>query len=202
MKLCDILEDVNVRMPHGFEETRLVAWLNLALREIYKVISLREGIRFPASGQMLYPLPSAVRCDLISEVTVDGKELTKKRMGEDAAPDSWFKVTEGFIGIYPPPKCGKTISVWYFKRPERILTAAEAVDMDISYLDQEIELDEDYGEMLRLALLIMIAEAREDIALANNYKLSYNMLLNRARQERYEKDGKYPVTKDVRGGRG
>ncbi len=201
MKLCDILEDVNARMPHGFEESRLISWLNTALREIYKVISVREGIRFPASGQMLYPLPGAVRCDLISAITVDGRELTKKRMGENACPDSWFKVTEGFIGIYPPPKCGKTISVWYFRRPERVLTASEALDADISYLDQEIALDEDYGEMLRLALLIMIAEAREDIALANNYKLSYNMLLSRARQERYEKDGKYPVTKDVRGGR-
>ena len=201
MKLCDILEDVNARMPHGFEENRIIMWLNTALREIYKVISLREGIRFPATGQMLYPMPSAVQCDLISAITVDGRALTKKRMDEDACPGSWFKVTEGFIGIYPPPGRGKTISVWYFKKPERILTAAEAMDAGISYPDQEIDLDEDYGEMLRLALLITIAEAREDIALANNYKLSYNMLLQRARQERYEKDGKYPVTKDVRGGK-
>lgn len=201
MRLYDILEDVNARMPHAFEESRLISWLNAALREIYKVISLREGIRFPASGQMLYPMPSAVQCDLISAITVDNRELTKKRMGEEACLGSWFKVTEGFIGIYPPPKRGQTVSVWYFKRPERILTAEEAAAADISYPNQEIELDEDYGEMLRLALLITIAEAREDIALANNYKLSYNMLLQRARQERYEKDGKYPVTKDVRGGK-
>ncbi len=201
MRLGDILEDISARMPHSFEENRLVAWLNGALREIYKVISLRDGIQFPSTGQMLYPLPLAVRCDLISAVLAGKKELAAKRMGEEAIRDCWFKVTEGFIGIYPPPKRGETISIWYFKRPEPILTEEEAAAAGISYLEQEIELDEDYGEMLRLALCIMIAEAREDVNLANNYKLSYNMLLSRAKQERYEKDGKYPVTKDVRGGK-
>ena len=200
MKLCEILEDVNTRVPHGFEEERLVLWLNAALREVYKVVSLREGIRFPASGQMLYPMPQAVKCDLISAVVVDKTEFVRRRMEEPSCKNSWFKVTEGFIGLYPPPKRGKTVTVWYFKKPDKVLTAAEAAAEGVDYGTQKIDIDEDFGEMLRLALCIMICEAKEDIALANNYKLSYNMLLSRARQERYEKDGKYPVTRDVRRG--
>lgn len=201
MRLGDILEDIKVRMPHAFEESQLVCWLNGALGEVYKVLAIRDGLRITASGQMLYPLPGDVSCDLISAVVREGKELEARRIGDAAYGEIWFKVSDDFIGLYPAPKCGENIMIWYFQRPDRILTAQEAAEEGISYENQSIRLDPDYGEMLKTALCIMIAEAREDIALANNYKLSYNMLLSRARQERYEKDGKYPVTKTVRRGR-
>lgn len=199
MKMKDILADVRVRMPNAFEEDSLVLWLDSALRDIYKVLALREGITFTAvDGQAIYPLPADVCCDLISAVVQNGRELTARRIGDEAIPGSWSKVTEGFIGLYPAPKKGDTITVWYFAKPPRLLTAAEAEEAGVDYAGQEIHLDPDYGEMLKTALCITIAEAREDVALANNYKINYNMLLARARQERYEKDGKYPVTKTVK----
>ena len=58
-------------------------------------------------------------------------------------------------------------------------------------------MDADFAELLSLGTLITVCEAKEDTTLANNYKISYNLLLGRARQEKYGKDGKYPVTKTV-----
>ncbi len=199
MTLGSILEDVKVRMPNAFEEDALVTWLNSALREIYKVLAMREGFTFTAmGGQTVYPLPADIACDLISAVVVGGKELTARRIGDDVLPGSYFKAAEGFIGLHPAPKRGERITVWYFARPAQLMTATEAAEAGVDFATQEIRLDPDYAEMLKTALCITIAEAREDVALANNYKVSYNMLLTRARQERYEKDGKYPVTKTVK----
>ncbi|MBQ7033779.1 MAG: hypothetical protein IJN25_09000 [Clostridia bacterium] len=198
MTLGRILEDVKTRMPNAFEEDTLVLWLDTALRDIYKVLALREGFSFTAMGdQTVYPLPGDIRCDGICAVVVGGKELTARRIGDTVLPGSWFKAAEGFIGLYPAPKWGETVTVWYFARPDRLLTTAEAAAAGIDFSTQKIALDPDYAEMLKLALCITIAEAREDVELANNYKVSYNLLLARARQERYEKDGKYPVTRAV-----
>ena len=197
--LGEILEDVKIRMPNAFEDDLLVCWLSSALRELYKVLAMREGFTFTAmGGRTIYPLPADIRCDLISTVVVGGKELTPRRIGDESFSNIWFKAVEGYIGIYPALRRGEKITVWYYARPKPLLTEKEAEKAGISFLEQEIRLDPDYEEMLKMALCIMIAEAREDVALANNYKISYNMLLARARQERYEKDGKYPVTKIVK----
>ncbi len=198
MTLGSILEDVKVRMPNAFEESTLVRWLDGAQREIYKILAIREGFTFTAmGGQSIYPLPADIGCDLISAVVVDGKERIPRRIGDEGMSGIWFKVTEGFIGLHPAPKRGESVTVWYFHRPSPLMTEAEAEIAGISYLEQKIWLDPDYAEMLKVALCSTIAEAREDVALANNYKMNYNMLLTRARQERYEKDGKYPVTKCI-----
>ncbi len=199
MTLGEILEDVKARMPNAFAEDLIVRWLDSAHRELYKVLAVREGFIFTAlDGQTIYPLPRDVSFDLISAVVAGKKELTARRVGEEGASDIWFKAADGFIGLYPAPKRGEKVTVWYFARPARLLTEAEAAEAGIPFLEQEIRLDPDYEEMLKTALCITIAEAREDVTLANNYKLNYNMLLARARQERYEKDGKYPVTKIVK----
>lgn len=199
MRLGEILEDVKIRMPNAFEDDSLVRWLDSALRELYKVLAVRDGFTFTAmGGQTIYPLPADIRCDLISAVVAGGKELTARRIGDEGFSQVWFKAAEGYIGIHPAPRRGEKITVWYFARPQPLMTVAEAEEAGVSFAEQEIRLDRDYEEMLKIALCITIAEAREDVALANNYKLSYNMLLARARQERYEKDGKYPVTKIVK----
>ncbi len=199
MILGEILDDVKIRMPNAFEDDSLVCWLGNALRELYKVLAMREGFTFTAmGGQTIYPLPADIRCDLISAVVVGGKELTARRIGDEGFPGVWFKAAEGYIGLSPAPRRGEKITIWYHARPKPLLTEKEAENAGISFREQEIRLDPDYEEMLKIALCMMIAEAREDVALANNYKVSYNMLLARARQERYEKDGKYPVTKIVK----
>lgn len=199
MTLGSILEDVKVRMPNAFETDSLVGWINSALRDIYKVLAMREGFSFKAiGGQTVYPLPADIACDLISAVVVGGREQRARRIGDDVLPGSYFKAAEGFIGFHPAPKHGETITVWYFARPAQLLTEQKATEAGVDFAAQKIRLDPDYAEMLKTALCITIAEAREDVALANNYKVSYNMLLTRARQERYEKDGKYPVTKTVK----
>ncbi len=198
MRLGNILEDVKCRMPNAFPDDILVTWLQSGMRELYKALALREGYMFKAAGgQMLYPLPRDIRPDLISAVVVGKKELLPRRIGETGSGRYWFCAAEGFIGLCPSPRRGEPVSIWYRARPAHLLTEAECQKENIVFSEQEIRLDEDYEELLKLSLCIMIAEAREDVALANNYKISYNLLLQRARQQQYGKDGKYPVTKIV-----
>ncbi len=198
MKTGKILEDVKCRLPNAFSDDNLILWLDQAVRDLYKVLAKREGFSFQSmGGQILYPLPADVQEDLISAVVVGKREREARRIGDTGKDNCWFGTGNGFLGFYPAPKRGEKITIWYKAKPPRLFTAAECAEKGIDFDKQDIPLDEDFEELLKLALCITIAEAREDVALANNYKISYNLLLGRARQERYEKDGKYPVTKIV-----
>ncbi len=198
MTLKSFLTDIKTRMPNAFEEEQLIAWINTAIREVYKVMALQNGYTFTAiSGRTLYPLPGEIAFELIRTVLADGVEYEPRRLGEDVPTHSWFKAAEGFMGFYPPPKGGTPITIFYHERPVSLLTAAEAQAAGVDYDTQPIALVADCMEMVKYAVFITIAEAREDVTLANNYKLSYNLLLSRAQQERYEREGKYPVTKIV-----
>ncbi len=198
MTVGEILKDVRTRMPNAFTDAELLVWLDTAVRELYKVLALREGYTFSArGGEKLLPLPGDIRPDLISAVLVNGKKREAGRIGDAARRGMWYRAMEGFIGLCPPPPHDAEITVWYFLRPARLLSPEEAEREGVDFAAQEIRLDEDYIELIKCALLCTVAEAREDVALANNYKLNYNLLLARARQERYEKDGKYPTTKII-----
>lgn len=198
MTLENFLTDIRARVPSAFDDATLVSWLNTAIRETYKTLALRDGYMFHGvEGRTLYPLPPSVSLDLVSAVLVDNQEYTPRRIGEEAAYNTWYKATEGFLGIYPAAKQGATISIYYFARPPRLLTEQEAREANIPFGTQKIEIDPDFAEIIKTAVFITICEAREDVILANNYKLSHNMLLSRAKQERYEKDGKYPSVRDV-----
>ena len=198
MKLTKMLADIRLRMPNPFSDADIIGWLNSTIRETYKTLAMREGYTFTGvEGRTLYPLPHEVRADLISAVLVDGREYTARRIGDAARNGTWYKAAEGFLGIYPAAKSGAPITIFYFMRPPQLLTEAEAEEVGIIYADQEIALDEDYAELIKCGVFVIMAAAREDVILANNYKLDYNMLLSRARQERFEKDGKYPKTRMV-----
>ncbi len=199
MTLQEILADIRLRMPSSFTDAEVIGWLNATIRETYKTLGLRDGYTFTGvEGRTLYPLPREIAADLISAVLVDGKEYVTRRIGDTAIFGSWYKAAEGFLGIYPAAKSGAPVTIFYFMRPPRLLTEAEAEEVGIDYGAQKIELDEDYAELIKYGVFVIMAEAREDVVLANNYKLDYNMLLSRARQERYEKDGKYPTTRIVK----
>lgn len=74
----------------------------------------------------------------------------------------------------------------------------EIKDSAQSYYDAQTACvrDED-ADLLIYGALVQIANAREDIDLANNYKIEYNALKNQALQRKYMKRGKYPVTRMV-----
>lgn len=198
MKLMRLLADIAERVPNSFSEALLVEWINRSAQEVYKVLGVRDGFSFTAAGgQTVFPLPGDIACDRICAVTANGKALTARRIDDVAGRDIWYKITDGFIGIYPAPPKGTKVQLCYFVKPMPFLTRAEAEADGVDFEAQEMRLDEDFTELLTLGTLITVCEAREDTALSNNYKISYNLLLSRARQERYEKDGKYPVTKIV-----
>ena len=198
MKLTSLLSDIGERVPNAFSENVLVGWINRATDEVYKILSEREGFVFTApGGQSVFPLPRDISCALISAVTVNGKSLTARRIDDVVGQDIWYKITDGFMGIYPAPQKGQKICLYYFAKPKPFLTREEAAEEGTDFASQVLKLDGDFKELITLGTLITVCEAREDTALANNYKISYNLLLARARQERFEKDGKYPVTKMI-----
>lgn len=198
MKLIRILQDIEERVPNAFPESLVVEWINRVATEVYKVLGVREGFSFTAPGKAtVFPLPGDISCDLISAITANGKALTARRIDDIAGQNIWYKITDGFIGIYPAPPKGTKVQLCYFAKPKPFLTREEAEQDGVDFALQEMPLDPDYAELIVLGTLITICEAREDAALSNNYKISYNLLLSRARQERFEKDGKYPVTKIV-----
>ena len=65
------------------------------------------------------------------------------------------------------------------------------------YDEQTASVRAEDADMLVYGALVQIANAREDIDLANNYKVEYNSLKNHALQRKYKKRGKYPVTRSV-----
>ncbi len=198
MRLMRVLQDISERVPNAFSESLLVEWINRSAIEVYKVLGVREGFSFTApGGQTVFPLPGDISCDLVSAVTANGKALTSRRIDDMAGHNIWYKITDGFIGIYPAPPKGTKVRLYYFAKPTPFLTREEAEEDGVDFDSQSMQLDADFTELITLGTLITVCEAREDAALSNNYKISYNLLLSRARQERFEKDGKYPVTKIV-----
>lgn len=198
MTLDKFLADIHVRMPSPFDDATLISWLNTAIRDTYKSMAIRDGYTFRGvEGRTLYPLPAGISPELISAVVADNHAYSPRRIGEAAGYRTWYKAADGFLGIYPAVSQGAPISIYYFACPPRLLTEREAEDAGISYEAQEIPFDPDFAELIKTAVFIIIAEAREDVVLANNYKLNYNMLLSRAKQSQFKKDGKYPSVQDV-----
>lgn len=198
MTVGRLLRDLTERVPNAFSEGLLVEWINRTAQEVYKILGIREGFMFTVpGGQAVFPLPGDISCDLISAVTVNGKALTARRIDDTAIHNMWYKITDGFIGIYPAPQRGTKVHVYYYTKPVPFLTREEAEADGVDFEAQRLRLDPDFAELLILGTAITICEAKEDTALGNNYKVSYNLLLSRAMQERYEKDGKYPVTKVI-----
>ncbi len=198
MNLSRMLTDISERLPNAFDESVLVSWINAACQSLYKVLAPRDAMHFIAPpGQTLIPLPADIRGDSLAAVVVGGKERPCRRIGEEARGEFWFYAAEGFLGLYPVPPSGTPVTLLYFAKPAPLLTREEAGKAGVDFSTQSVPLDTDFTELVTLGVLITMAEAQEDVALANNFKASYNQLLARARQERYEKDGKYPTIRQV-----
>lgn len=198
-----VLDDIQVRLPHIYEQNSLFLWINETMKKIYKDLALQDYYSFTtASGQELYSLPEDCSIDMINSVTISEKardqynpydwgnfkELKSYVPNERMTDPGYYDGREGLIGIYPIPKDVRKVDVFYMKKPKMVIS-----------LDDYIELDDNYIDLVKYNVMSIIAMSghNPDIELANEYILLYNNLVQRANENKNEQQQRYPVIRNM-----
>lgn len=208
MTLREIIDDIKLRLPNPYDEDNIVNFLNKTLRDIQRVAAKADVYEFnTAVGIEMYPLPSYVAPEGIKSVTVGGDDYSyTARIGEIRTGQFYFIEPTGYINIHPVPRKVMDVNIVhdsvtpFLKQSEVAELNPEMTEYEISseYDGQEANIHDEYMELLPLGVFIIIANASEDINLANNYRIEYNSLKASATQGKYLKRGKYPTTRMVR----
>ena len=197
-----VLDDIQVRLPHAYTQNSLFLWINETMKKIYKDLALQEFYSFTtAAGQELYSVPDDCSVDMINSVTMSDKarneenpydwgnfkELKSYLPNERMTEPGYFDGREGLLGIYPTPKDVRKIDVFYMKKPKMITNE-----------DDCIELDDNYIDLVKYNVMSIIALSgyNPDIELANEYILLYNNLVQRANENKNEQQQRYPVIRN------
>ncbi|MFT9498245.1 hypothetical protein [Anaerosolibacter sp.] len=194
MTLQELLDDIDGRFSNPFTQAQKINWINITQREIFREMALKEILQFNTiADQALYDLKTLsgnnLEFEMIESVTLDNKKYAPKFINDEAVYYSYYKVLDNYIGFYPVPKKSDLIvNIYYEKRPETLSS---------SNLTKTPDLREDYLEILKYGVFVIMAKALKDVALANNYVGEYNDMMKKIKQEKYEKMSKYPQTQDV-----
>ena len=197
-----VLDDIQVRLPHVYTQNSLFLWVNETMKKIYKDLALQEFYSFTtAAGQELYSVPDDCSVDMINSVTMSDKarneenpydwgnfkELKSYLPNERMTEPGYYDGREGLLGIYPTPKDVRKIDVFYMKKPKMITNE-----------DDCIELDDNYIDLVKYNVMSIIALSgyNPDIELANEYILLYNNLVQRANENKNEQQQRYPVIRN------
>lgn len=197
-----ILDDIQIRIPHTYEQNSLFLWINETMKKIYKDLAIQDYYSFTtASGQELYVLPEDCSIDMINSVTISDKardqynpydwggfkELKSYVPNEKMTEPGYYDGREGLIGIYPVPKDVRKIDIFYMKKPKMITS-----------LDDYIEIDDNYIDLVKYNVMSIIAMSghNPDIELANEYILLYNNLVQRANENKNEQQQRYPIIRN------
>ena len=198
-----MLDDIQVRLPHTYNQDSLFLWINETMKKIYKDIALEDCYSFITSkGRNIYSLPENCSVDMITSVTMsskaktddqqndwgDFKELRSYIPDEKMTVSGYFDATEGMIGLYPIPQDIRKIFVYYLKKPKMITS-----------LDDYIELDDNYVDLVKYNVMSIIAMSgyNPDVELANEYILLYNNLVNKANESKNEQQQRYPIIRSI-----
>lgn len=198
-----VLDDIQVRLPHEYETDRLMLWINETMKKIYKDLAIQEQYSFTTrEGQELYVLPQDCSIDMISNVTMSTKartqdnpydwgsfeELKSYLPNEQMIVKGYYDGREGAIGIYPVPQDVRKIDIYYLKKPKMVTD-----------LDDYIELDDNYVDLVKFNVMSIIAMSghNPDIELANEYILLYNNLVQKANENKNEQQQRYPIIRDL-----
>lgn len=198
-----VLDDIQVRLPHEYSETSLFLWINETMKKIYKDLSVQDQYSFiTRAGEELYVLPENCSIDMISNVTIsskartaenpydwgDFKELRSYLPEEKMTVDGFYDGREGTIGIYPVPKDVRRVDIYFLKKPQMVTN-----------LDDYIELDDNFIDLVKYNVMSIIAMSghNPDIELANEYILLYNNLVQKANENKNEQQQRCPIIKDV-----
>lgn len=199
-----VIDDIQVRLPHEYIDDTLFIWINETMKKIYKDLAVEERYSFiTRAGEELYVLPQDCSIDMINNVTMstkarsqnnpykwgDFKDLRSYLPNEKMTVDGYYDGREGTIGIYPTPKDIRKIDVYYLKKPKMITKREDYIELDDNYID-----------LVKYNVMSIIAMSgyNPDIELANEYILLYNNLVQKANENKNEQQQRYPIIRDIR----
>lgn len=197
-----VLDDIQIRLPHTYTQNSLFLWINETMKKIYKDLAIQDYYSFTTSAyKELYVLPEDCSIDMINSVTIsdkardgsnpydwgDFKELKSYVPNEKMTDPGYYDGREGLIGIYPVPKDVRKVDIFYRKKPKMITSE-----------DDYIELDDNYIDLVKYNVMSIIAMSghNPDVELANEYILLYNNLVQRANENKNEQQQRYPVLRN------
>lgn len=198
-----VLEDIQVRLPHQYDTKTLFRWANETMKKIYKDLAIQDQYSFTTrEGQELYTVPEDCSIDMIASVTMSNKarsednlydwgtftELKSYLPDENMKQLGYYDGREGLLGIYPTPKDVRKINIFYWKKPKMI-----------TELSDYIELNDNYIDLVKYNVMSVIAMSghNPDIELANEYILLYNNLVQQANEAKGEQEQRYPIMRDI-----
>lgn len=198
-----VLDDIEVRLPHTYKEESLFLWINETMKKIYKDLAIQEQYSFTTRpGQELYVLPEDCSVDMINSVTISSKarnqdnpyewgsfkELKSYLPNENMKEQGYYDGREGTIGIYPVPQDIRKIYIYYMKKPQMVTS-----------LDDYIQIDDNYVDLVKFNVMSIIAMSghNPDIELANEYILLYNNLVQKANENKNERQQRYPIVRTI-----
>nr|DAJ59866.1 MAG TPA: hypothetical protein [Caudoviricetes sp.] len=198
-----VLDDIQIRLPHTYNESSLFLWINETMKKIYKDLAIQNKYSFTTrAGQKQYVLPQDCSIDMIDGVTISEKardqnnpydwgnfnELISYLPNNEMTDAGYYDGREGTIGIYPEPKDVRKVDIYYRKKPQMVTS-----------LDDYIELDDNYVDLVKYNLMNIIALSghNPDIELANEYILLYNNLVQKANENKNEQQQRCPVIRNV-----
>lgn len=197
-----VLDDIQVRLPHEYIDDTLYLWINETMKKIYKDLAVQDQYSFiTRKGQELYTLPQDCSIDMINSVTMstkardennpyswgDFESLKSYLPDENMSEAGYYDGRSGTIGIFPTPKDVRKIDIYYLKKPKMVTNR-----------DDYIELDDNYIDLVKYNVMSIIAMSgrNPDIELANEYILLYNNLVHRANENKNEQQQRYPLIRD------
>lgn len=197
-----VLDDIQIRLPHTYTQNSLFLWINETMKKIYKDLAIQDYYSFTTSAyKELYVLPEDCSIDMINSVTIsdkardgsnpydwgDFKELKSYVPNEKMTDPGYYDGREGLIGIYPVPKDVRKVDIFYRKKPKMITSE-----------DDYIELDDNYIDLVKYNVMSIIAMSghNPDVELANEYILLYNNLVQKANENKNEQQQRYPVLRN------
>lgn len=199
-----VIDDIQVRLPHEYSQDSLFLWINETMKKIYKDLAIQEQYSFTTRAkQELYSLPQDCSIDMINYVTMSTKardeenpydwgnfeELKSYLPDENMNENGYYDGRSGAIGIYPVPQDVRKIDIYYLKKPKMVTS-----------LDDYIELDDNYIDLVKYNVMSIIAMSghNPDIEIANEYILLYNNLVQRANENKNEQQQRYPIIRNLR----
>lgn len=198
-----VLDDIQVRLPHEYSQDTLFLWINETMKKIYKDLAIQSQYSFITSaGQELYSLPEDCSIDMISYVTKSNKarngdnpydwggfkQLKSYLPEENMIEEGYYDGREGLLGLYPCPRDVRKIDVYYWKKPKMVTSETDYIELNDNYID-----------LVKYNVMSIIAMSghNPDIELANEYILLYNNLVQQANEAKNEQEQKYPLIRNV-----
>lgn len=199
-----LLDDIQVRLPHEYSKETLMLWINETMKKIYKDLAVQSQYSFITSkGQTLYTLPEDCSIDMISYVTKSNNSLNEENPYEwggftqlysylpeenNMSQDGYYDGREGLLGLYPTPNDVRKINIFYWKKPKMVTKETDYIELNDNYID-----------LVKYNVMSIIAMSghNPDVELANEYILLYNNLVSQVNEAKEKQQQRYPIIRNI-----